>query len=183
MFFMLLGSLEIAKATDQSSNSNGDPHSWPMFHSDPTHSGVGAGSPLLNPSVLWSYNTSSDGGGHVYSSPTISNGVVYISSWIFNIVNKMFVPNYGNVYALNAVNGAELWNHTIGPVEMSSPTVVNDVVYIWDLNGNIYALNAVNGTKLWNYTTGNSAPNIIDGYIYSSPTVVDGRSLHRLGQP
>ena len=92
-------------------------------------------------------------------------------------------PNYGNVYALNAVNGAELWNQTIGPVEMSSPTVVNGVVYIGDLNGNIYALNAVNGAKLWNYTTGNSAPNTIDGYIYSSPTVVNGVVIHRLGQP
>ena len=91
MFFMLLGPLEMAKAADQSSNSNGDTNYWPMFHSDPTHSGVGTGNPLLNPTVLWSYNTSSDGGGHVYSSPTIANGVVYISSWIFNIVNKMFV--------------------------------------------------------------------------------------------
>ena len=62
---------------------------WIMFRSDPSHSGAGAGNPVLAPTLLWNYKTSSDGTGHVYSSPAVANGVIYVSSWIFKIVNKM----------------------------------------------------------------------------------------------
>ena len=90
----------------------------------------------------------------VYSSPAVVGGVVYIGS------------EDGNVYALNAANGAELWNYTTGGTVDSSPAVVGGVVYIGSDDGNVYALNAANGAKLWNYTTG--------GSVYSSPAVVNG---------
>ena len=129
---------------------------WIMFRSDPSHSGAGAGNPVLAPTLLWNYKTSSDGTGHVYSSPTVANGVIYVSSWIFKIVNKLYVPNYGNIYALNATTGSKIWNYTIGPVETSSPAVANGIVYIGDLNGDVYALNATTGDKIWSYNLGNS---------------------------
>ena len=68
---------------------------------------------------------------------------------------------------MNATNGVKLWNYTTGSYVVSSPAVVNGVVYIGSDDGNVYALNATNGAKLWNYTTGISM-------LYSSPAVVDG---------
>ena len=49
---------------------------------------------------------------------------------------------------------------------MSSPAVVDGVVYIGSLDDNLYALNAANGDKLWDYNT--------KGGIYSSPAVANG---------
>ena len=54
----------------------------------------------------------------VYSSPAVVGGVVYVGS------------DDGNVYALNAANGAKLWNYTTGSEVYSSPAVVDGVVYI-----------------------------------------------------
>ena len=78
----------------------------------------------------------------VESSPAVVNGVVYVGS------------GDGNVYALNAASGVQLWNYTTGGEVDSSPAVVNGVVYVGSGDGNVYALNATNGAKLWNYTTG-----------------------------
>ncbi len=134
---------------------------WPMFHGDPSRNGVGTGSPVLTPTLLWNYTT----WGGVLSSPAIVNGVVYIGS-------------EGDVYALNAANGHKLWNYTTGGNSgVSSPAVVGGVVYIGSevsagsngYVGTVYALNAANGAKLWNYTTGNYY-----NYVDSSPAVVDG---------
>jgi outer membrane protein assembly factor BamB len=81
------------RATAQQSSSD-----WPMFHANPSHSGVGTGNPVLTPTLLWNYTT----GFSVGSSPAVVNGVVYIGS------------GDGNVYALDAKSGVKLWNYTTG---------------------------------------------------------------------
>jgi len=135
---------------------------WPMFHGDPSRNGVGTGSPVLTPTLLWNYTT----GGGVLSSPAIVNGVVYIAS------------ADDNVYALNAATGHKLWNYTMGgDPGVSSPAIVGGKVYIGSeipagsngFVGVVYALDAATGAKLWNYTTGNYY-----NYVDSSPAVVDG---------
>jgi outer membrane protein assembly factor BamB len=139
---------------------------WIMFRSDPSHSGAVTDNPALTATLLWKYTTFDDGAGHVYSSPAIANGVLYVSSCDFNIINRQVVVDTGGVFALNAASGSKLWNYTIGDVRESSPAVVNGVVYIGSTSGNVYALNAASGTLIWN--------NNVGGYIYSSPTVVSG---------
>ena len=57
---------------------------------------------------------------------------------------------------------------TDGEVE-SSPTVVDDRVYIGSWDNKVYCLNASTGIKIWNYTTGNdvgSSPAVVDGKVY-----------------
>ena len=88
-----------------------------------------------------------------------------------------------SVYALNATNGAEIWNYPMpngniqngAPVNevQSSPSVVNGVVYVGSGDGNVYALNADNGKKIWNYTTENFGGNTGNS-VASSPAVVNG---------
>jgi outer membrane protein assembly factor BamB len=113
------------------------------------------GNSTLVPTLLWWYPT----GNTVGSSPAVVNGVLYIGTY------------NGTVYALNATNGAQLWNCVPGGGGInsyaSSPTVVNNVVYVSSdaAGGCVYALDAANGVQLWNYST----------YTYTtSPTVVDG---------
>jgi len=127
---------------------------WPMFHSDPTHSGVATGNAQMTATVQWSYTT----GGAVASSPAIVNGVVYFGSYD------------GNVYALNANTGALIWKYATGnQIEKSSPAVVNNIVYIGSDDDNVYALNAATGAKIWTYTTGaqvESSPTVVNGVVY-----------------
>ena len=123
--------------------------------------------------TLWASNFSL---GVVYSSPTVANGVVYVSAegaYPFD-----FGPTYG-VLALDAKTGAQLWNYSTGYAAESSPAVAGGVVYAIFYDGSMYALNATNGQKLWNYTVGSPKvlapfPNISSGNLDASPTVVDG---------
>ncbi|HUX85693.1 MAG TPA: PQQ-binding-like beta-propeller repeat protein, partial [Chloroflexota bacterium] len=69
----------------------------------------------------------------------------------------------GSIYALNLANGATFWRYPapgqfIGGI-LSSPTVVNGIVYVASLDGNVYALDSTNVTNgvpalLWKFSTG-----------------------------
>ncbi len=82
----------------------------------------------------------------------MANGVVYVSSYD------------GNLYALNASTGAQLWSNP-APV-FSSPAVANGVVYIATENGNMFALNASTGAQLWTYLAGDVSPVVVNGTLY-----------------
>jgi len=156
---------------------------------------VGGGTDLYalnskNGNLIWSFHTGSEIG----SSPTVSNGAVYVGSGDFNLYaldarsgrklwghatgsyvessptvanGTVFVGSFdGNVYAFNAKTGALLWSYATRGIVSSSPTEANGVVYVGSYDGNVYALNADTGNLQWNYTTG--------GIVYSSPAVADG---------
>jgi len=141
---------------------------WSQFHFSPDHSGYNQYENVLSPvnvanlGVFWKYTT----GNGIYSSPAVTNGVVYVGSW-------------GNgLYALNASTGAVLWNYTTVSYVDSSPAVANGVVYV-AVYGSLYALNASTGALLWNYTPGcciNSSPAVASGVAYLG----SGDSLYAL---
>ena len=56
-------------------------------------------------------------GGDV-NDPVVVNDVIFVGSYDFN------------VYALNATNGAPIWNYTTGGYVDTSPAVANDVVFV-----------------------------------------------------
>ena len=58
------------------------------------------------------------------------------------------------------------WTSKSGLPVISSPAVVNGVVYVGDTDGRVYALNATTGKQIWNHTTG--------GGVLSSPAVTGG---------
>ena len=60
--------------------------------------------------LKWTFATS----GFVQSSPAIENGVLYITS--------------GNVYAVDARAGAELWSYNLNKYSGTSPAVAGNVV-------------------------------------------------------
>jgi len=90
-----------------------------------------------NGQLKWSYATE----GAVWSSPAVSNGIVYIGS------------SDHNVYALNATTGAKIWNYTTGDQVGASPAIANGVVYIGSWSNNVSALDARTGVMMWSYTT------------------------------
>ena len=69
---------------------------WPMFRHDTTHTGYSSSLAPEKGEVLWSYTT----GDHVFSSPAVVGGRVYVGSFD------------DKVYCLDAVTGAHVWNYT-----------------------------------------------------------------------
>ena len=167
IFLLIDETLKVAKANDQSSQSNEDLNSWSMFRCDAGHSGYSTSfGPKTNQS-LWNYTINSG----FNTEPAIVNGIVYIGSkesanWD-SVLNISVSLGDGRMYALNSLTGSEIWNYTTGK-SVSSPALANGIVYFGSDNGNLYALNATTGSKIWSYTTDStvSSPTISDGIVY-----------------
>ena len=92
-------------------------------------------------------------GGSVFGSPAVVGGVVYIGS------------NDGNLYALNADTGAQLWASPFTGAP-DDPAVASGVVYVGGNDRQLYAFNAATGAQLWSVE--------LEDIVESTPTVVDG---------
>jgi len=95
------------------------------------------------------------------SSPAIAHGHIYFGS------------GNGNVYALDATNGEELWHFKTGNVVHSSPAVNDGMVFIGSWDRNMYALDLSTGKKIWNFTTGNDTVYYNQIGIQGSPLISD----------
>ena len=119
--------------------------------------------------------------GPVPSTPALANGTLYVTSYD------------GKLYALNADTGTTRWKFATGgerrfeakgihgqqpssqtmpdiyDVYLSSPVVVNGVVYFGSGDGHVYAIDAASGELRWKFETGDvvhASPAYADGVIY-----------------
>jgi outer membrane protein assembly factor BamB len=111
---------------------------------------------LTTPLLLWNYSL-----GNAAYSPAVANEVVYVGT------------SGSNIYALNAVNGSQVWNYSASQEAYTSPSiaVTAGAVYIGGFN-NIFAINAKNGAQLWDNNYGEDAryfnsPVVVNGVVYS----------------
>jgi outer membrane protein assembly factor BamB len=134
---------------------------WPMFHHDLTHSGYSNSTAPTTNQTLWigrinpvGYDTWG------YSSPVVSDGIVYAGS--------CWGGAYPCLFAFNASTGEEIWNSS-APIEvLSSPAVAYGRVYVASIFGTLYAFNALTGEVVWSYA-------LSAGYTdWSSPVVANG---------
>jgi len=114
-----------------------------------------------NPSgyLEWSYQTNEV----VNSSPAIYEGKVY------------FCDDFGSLYCLDAKTGTWIWETWLWGFGQSSPTVVDDKVYVGSDDRSTYrflwCIDADTGDFIWLFTTnypGVSSPAVSDGYVYFS---------------
>lgn len=150
---------------------------------------------LFSGLLKWQYPNPIDGSkmGFVDCSPTVVNGVAYISSGNNNWLPHSDPKHWdGKLHAVNAFNGNPIWVYQIqesatytdydaqgNPIVRnekaaeSSPAVVDGVVYFGSTNHYLYALNATNGTLKWKFKAG-SGDYAEQARILSPPTVVEG---------
>lgn len=105
--------------------------------------------------VLWNHVIGTNG-----SSVVVADNLVFGSSSDMNSGISSGASQHGYVYALNARNGAQIWQTDLGvdtvePV-LGPPTFADGVIYITSAAGKVYALNAANGAVKWTYDTGTS---------------------------
>jgi outer membrane protein assembly factor BamB len=111
--------------------------------------------------IKWTYST----GGIIYSTPSVSNGVVYINC------------DDGYFHAVDAATGVMKWKYQQGSLlgnhNYSSPTVVLGIMYAGSMDGHIYAINATTGNLVWRkentYAPGSgiqSSPSVVNEVLY-----------------
>jgi outer membrane protein assembly factor BamB len=106
----------------------------------------------------WSFSI--DGGNESVSSPTESEGVIYVGS------------NSTYAYAINAVDGKLKWKFkTDGNID-SSPFVDGNLVYYYSKDSYLYALDKSTGIQKWKFQIGKSS-DYSSFYQDSSPVVVN----------
>jgi outer membrane protein assembly factor BamB len=101
--------------------------------------------------VRWSAAT----GGPVWSTPTISDGTVYVGS------------NDDSVYAFDAATGTPRWSAPTGDrVYTSSPVAAATDVYVGSLDNQVHAFDSATGAPSWSFLTADD--------VTGSPTVSGG---------
>jgi eukaryotic-like serine/threonine-protein kinase len=128
-----------------------------------------------NGAEKWKFKTN----GRITSSPAVANGIVYFTCYD------------GNAYAVDASTGTQKWkfalpgerrfaaNHLHGATPngetmpdpfdfyLSSPVVVDGLVYFGSGDTNIYALDAASGQLKWKFKTGD--------VVHASPAIAGGK--------
>jgi outer membrane protein assembly factor BamB len=87
--------------------------------------------------VKWTFQT----GDRIVSSPVYADGAIY------------FGGDDGNVYAVDAGDGRQLWRRATGGPVASTPAIANQTVYVGSYDGKFYALDARTGAPRWKFTT------------------------------
>lgn len=116
---------------------------------------------------LWNYTVPGQCG-----SLSIAGSRVYVAS---NFVDPRSYVNYtylSGILALNASDGARIWNYTIGR-SIASPIIANDTVYAISDDGNVYALDTSNGRTIWHYATGmiTGSPLLVNDQLFVGSSV------------
>jgi len=117
----------------------------------------------------WTFATS----GQIWSSPTISDSIIYIGSDDYNL------------YALYSNSGILKWKFATGGLIRCKPAVVDGTVYFVSDDGNLYAADIISGTEKWHCDIGNKIVRKLPApggsgtgetwdYMQSSPTFNQG---------
>lgn len=128
----------------------------PMSGGGPLHDGQMPGpAPGSSPTLAWRLDT----GGELYSTPTIANGVVYVTS------------KAGVLHAVDAATGAELWTYEVTSyVTRATPAIVDGIVYVGG-GFTFSALDAASGDVRWTVPLqygGQASPTVRDGLVVVS---------------
>ncbi len=135
-----------------------------MFGFDPQHTGFNPYESVLttaNVSGLTQMWYSNAMKGNVFSSPTVSGGLVYIGSLD------------GHLYAIDATTSSTRWTSdspgTSTTSNASTPAIINGTVYICLQDHRLYAFDAQSGQFRWNSPAGHtvgSSPIVVNGVVY-----------------
>lgn len=181
--------------SQQSVTFTSQSYNWWMSGNGVTRTGYTTSPAPLTSNLLWQQIIGRGFMMGMASSPTVVDGVIYLSNNDYNNLDLanattgaliarynmggyigssspavcngiIYVGASGTIVALNASTGSSVWSYVTGGTIDSSPAVDNGVLYIGSDDNKAYAFDAADGTLLWSHTTG--------GSVASSPAVAYG---------
>jgi outer membrane protein assembly factor BamB len=135
--------------------------SWPMWRADAAHSSTAQEGPS-NLTLAWKFTTN----GAVISSPSVTDGIVYVGS------------QDKNIYAIGAWSGSLIWNFTTQGAIESSPAVANGKVYTGGDDGYVYCLDAYTGAFIWKTFVNGDLPYTYGSLVLKSSPAVSGDRVY-----
>jgi outer membrane protein assembly factor BamB len=148
------------------------PHGWPSHGYNHANHRASAQEGTLNPGnagqlvVKWDLDLQAlEGPGlhAVTSTPTVGNGLVYVTAW------------NGNIYAVRPSNGTIKWKYdtadTFIGLQSSATLTADGRLVVGDSTSHVYCLDARTGALLWQTTVGDPAGD----HFWSSPVVANNR--------
>ncbi|MBE2223900.1 MAG: PQQ-binding-like beta-propeller repeat protein, partial [Anaerolineae bacterium] len=121
-----------------------------FYRANLARTGVFLTAPIQNPQTTWAFQAEA----WVDTAPAVAENVAYFGSYD------------GNIYAVDAKTGAEIWRFATNNPVLSSPAVSGEIVYVGGLDAALYALNRNNGENIWRFAT--------QGGVLASPAVANG---------
>jgi len=100
----------------------------------------------------WDFDT----GGKIWTSPAVSDGIVYVS----NYAKELYAIKDGN----------EMWHKDYPSAIASSPTVADGIIFFGTFDNNLYAVSSSDGEVLWTFLGEKwfwVSPLFRDGVIYA----------------
>jgi len=97
----------------------------------------------------------------IESSPLLRGNRLYFGSWD------------GNVYAINATTGKQIWSTSTGAKVNTSAAYSNGRIFIANDDGNVYGIDAKTGRQIWQASSQSQFGS--REFFYASPTVAYGR--------
>lgn len=128
---------------------------WPMFHHDPSRTGVSSNNITVPLKLAWTYNSSLGG---TPGDLIVANGNVYVGY------------TNGYIFAIDGTSGSFLWNYKVSGNPLEMPAYCNGAVVVSDSAGNIVGLDGQTGAKKFNLTLGKS-PQPLAGPCVSGSSV------------
>ncbi|MBI3505425.1 MAG: PQQ-binding-like beta-propeller repeat protein [Proteobacteria bacterium] len=113
---------------------------------------------------LWTFNGEPDddrSGGGSGGGAAVDGDKVY------------FATGYGQLIALEAKTGKELWRYQMGAPARSGPAVTNGRVFVATIDNQTHAVDAVTGKRIWQHTGISESA----GFVGAASPVVDGTTV------
>ncbi len=159
------GASQLVTVTDNKTTAN-----WDTFGNGQAHTGVYRGSLL---GVTYAQAWSSAFGSAALNPVAVDKGMVYVTS------NAYFTT--GNLAALNASSGAQLWQYPFANASsLGPPAIYKGSVYLQNVTSNeqglLWSLNAATGTANWSVNFSTQWANFFAPTAYQSVGVWIGGS-------
>lgn len=100
----------------------------------------------IDGATRWRFDT---GGGRLFSSPAVADGVAYVGSGWYETADS---PHH--LYALDVATGEVEWRFQAPEAVFCSPVVAGGVCYFGGVDGRVYALDAADGELMWEFDLG-----------------------------
>lgn len=92
------------------------------------------------------------GGNNVWQSAGTQSGIITSSVKVSNNI-VYYGAQDKNIYAINANNGAPIWNYTTADKVESSPMIYGGMCLIGSSDYNLYCIDTISGLLRWKYHT------------------------------
>lgn len=151
---------------------------WTAYKYDAANTGNAAETTGPRESVQEMWAKDFDQG--VYCTPAVVEGRVFVGTYSFDVGIDDSDSHGGSIRAFDAATGEKQWEVPTGRIHTSSPTVVDETLYInsgdFESPKRVHAVDTTSGEEQWTHEFDageriRSSPTVTDGSVYATAEI------------